>query len=435
MPFCPNCGSEKVQPSLRRTWWRGLQQSLGLRHFLCDECYHRFTVRGSQTDALPPQGMAPPLTPGHPAPEPQLGDGAIHLATQAPDPEAMGLGREPEERPAPREWQATEPDSTPKPKADSEPGAAPFLTPEPGMEAEPAWEPATGLGFAQGELGPEAQQPRLDFAGPALEREPEGDAPRRAAASWPGLWRKLGLGLAVLLIGLALLLWYRLNLDSPDQSPIAGQLAQSGIKDESLRLPPAPAPPNAAEGAAPAIKPAPAIGAIPPPGGEASATGETSPPWPSPSPAPEPTAPRMVGPAPSAPALAPSAKPRPLEDEAPAPVAQPAPSRKPAPQVATARTAPAKAKTKPPAKSSAPAGGYTLQFGAFSDPDRAMALAAKLKGMGYKVELAQGATSGGRSLTKVRSGHFANAAEARKARLRASALTAMEVVIIPPPRP
>ena len=64
-----------------------------------------------------------------------------------------------------------------------------------------------------------------------------------------------------------------------------------------------------------------------------------------------------------------------------------------------------------------------------------MALAAKLKGMGYKVDLVQGASSGGRSLTKVRSGHFASAAEARKARLRAAALTAMEVVIIPPPRP
>jgi outer membrane biosynthesis protein TonB len=413
MPFCPNCGSEKVRPSTRRSWWRGLQQSLGLRFFLCDECYHRFTVRGTQAEEIAPRGLAPPPSPDRPAPEPLAGDGHISLASQASAPPAPDLGRELEEPPAPLDWRPAGPEPAPEPEA------APFPAPEPALEREPGWEPATG---------------------PALERETEANAPPRAAAPWPGLWRKLGLGLALLLIGLALLLWYRLNLDSPGPDPVPGQLAQSGIKDESLSLPPAPATPGPAESSAPGAKPAPAVGAIPPPGGELPAPGEAAPPWPTsttpaPSPAPEPTAPRAIGPVPGAPALAPSAKPRPLEDETPAPRVQPAPSRKSAPQTTPAHTAPAKAVTKPPAKASAPTGGYTLQFGAFGDPDRAMALAAKLKGMGYKVDLVQGATSGGRSLTKVRSGHFPNAAEARKARLRAVALTAMEVVIIPPPRP
>lgn len=440
MPFCPNCGSEKVQPSTRHSWWRGLQQSLGLRHFLCDECYHRFTVRGRQADEPAPRSALAPPPGGQPAPEPYPDDGPIYLEAQAtPDP--MDLDQGPEERPAPPEWQADTADAPPEPETETRPGTAPFLRPEPEPESapepEPGLGPATGFGPFRREPSLEAVQPRLDFAGPALEGDPEADALPRAAASWLGLWRKLALGLALLLICLALLLWYRLNLDSPGQSPTTEQVAQSRIKDEPLSLPPAPTSPGASESAAPAAKPAPTVGAIPPPTSETPAPATTWPPPTTPAPSAAPA------PAPGAPALAPSAKPRALEEEAPAPLATPAPARthaaKPAPtRVAAAKPAPkpaVRARAKSPAKASASRGGYSLQFGAFSDPDRAMALAAKLKGMGYKVDLVLGSASGGRSLTKVRSGHYPNAQEARKARLRAAALTAMEVVIIPPPRP
>ncbi|MCA1905139.1 MAG: SPOR domain-containing protein [Desulfarculus sp.] len=411
--FCPNCGSEKVLPSTRRSWWRSVQQSLGRRHFLCDDCYHRFTVRGGQDETPPPRVPEPMAamageTPGE---SPPL-DGPVFLEPAAPAPD--------------RQWRSrldpdTQPESEPEPVFAPESASPARLTLQSEREPEPEREPAHGPGSAARDHGLADLQPSLDFAGPGQETElgPGWMEPTRTSTPLLGLWRKVGLGLGLALICLALLLWYRLNLDSAPDSQTSAPSVAPTIREQPTGLPPA-APPLGGGNAPTTAGSGPAVGAIMPPGPEPAGQGgpaqsvheaasTTAPPPP----------PAVLGPAPihQAPfAASPIDKPRPQAER------PPRPSRRDA------------ARTKPPTITQAAAGGYRLQFGAFSDPDRAMALAAKLKGLGFKVDLVQGATSQGRTLTKVRSGHFASVREARKARIRAAAITAMDVVIVPPPQ-
>lgn len=441
MLFCPNCGSEKVLPSVRQSWWRGVQESLGLRHYLCDECFHRFTVRGNQGDE--PALRRPGLL-AEAAGEPYPSDGPIYLEStdRSPLVEAQPQARE---TPASsQEWPTTgDQGSGAGPDFEPSPGFGPDLvsparaTPEPEQELEPGLDPEKGLGQGPRGLGLHGLQPGLDFAGPGLEREPGFTAPPRPTPPLLSLWRKLGLGLGLVFVCVALLLWYRLNLDSSPESHPPTPAASPTIREEPLKLAPTPAP-SSAEGAQPMEKPGPAVGAIPPPANEATSQRGPAQPWSEPPSSPPPAiqappAPRLDDPppAPAAPlSTTPSARPRAREDQPAVAVARPTTPRATPTQAAPAK--PAKAPSK--VKTNGAAGGYTLQFGAFSDQDRAMALADKLKGMGFKVDLVQGAASNGRVLTKVRSGHFASPQEARQARTKAAALTAMEVVVVPPPR-
>lgn len=428
--FCPNCGSEKVLPSTRRSWWGGVQQSLGLRRFLCDDCYHRFTVRGGQDETQLPRVPEPlGAMHGQRLEDSSLPDGPVFLEPATPFSEARP--EEPESNAPDREWRArTDSDSQPEP----EPGLAPEsasparlrLQPEP--EAEVWGEPGSGQDYAPSGHGLADLQPSLDFAGPGLEHELAPNQPARTSPPLLGLWRKVGLGLGLALICLALLLWYRLNLDSAPDSQTPTPTAAPAIQEQPTGLPPA-APPLGGGDLPRTEVGGPTVGAIMPPNPEpADQDGSAQPLREKASAATTPTPPAIPGPTPlpQTPSdAAPIAKAPSRVDQTPRPV-----------RYGAAKEAPMRgaARAKSPTIAQAASGGYRLQFGAFSDPDRAMALASKLKGMGFKVDLVQGATGQGRTLTKVRSGHFANVREARKARIRAAALTAMDVVIVPPPR-
>lgn len=86
------------------------------------------------------------------------------------------------------------------------------------------------------------------------------------------------------------------------------------------------------------------------------------------------------------------------------------------------------AKAKPAA--AAPAGGYVLQFGAFSVEANARKLADRLKQKGHDVTVVAHQEAGGRQLYTVRSGRYASAAEAEVAARRIHDTEQLPTVVV-----
>ncbi|MFZ5584391.1 MAG: SPOR domain-containing protein [Thermodesulfobacteriota bacterium] len=361
MQYCPQCGSDNVLVSTRRTAWRNLMRSLGFRYFICDECYTRFRARLGQ-DGRPPQVTPPPVEP-EPLPTPPPPPAAAPDFSLEPAPDIM---LEPRPRPEFAEGQ------------------------------EPAWDRSP-------------RQPDLDFPPPQDQDEPE---TKPSALPWlsAGLLAKVCAGLAVVLGVAALFYWYRLSLAPP---PPASQPVAARIKIAPEPLTP-PAPPAPVEPITPA-----APAALSPTGGG------------QPGLASQPTLATLPSPPPTSLTATTLAPPPPPPPPPPAPASAPVPT--PAAKIPAAPAA-AKPAAKPappaPAKAGAVKAALALQFGAFSEPARAKALADKLKRAGLKVHLVPSDGENDRKLTKVRYGAFANLDQARQAQKEVKAKTGLETVIV-----
>lgn len=387
MQHCPECGSENVLISSGRNTWRQIMRALGWRYYLCDDCYTRFRARPGQPEK-PPRVAPPPVEPETlPPPQP--------LPVAAPD---FSLDPAPEY------------DLEPVLEAPAPPPPAPELPPA-ADEPEEEFAPEPTPDWRRAPV-----QPDLEFSPPELDEEPPPPA-RSGVLAWltAGFLAKACAALAVVLGVAALFYWYRLSLTPP---PPASHPAATRMK-----ITPEPVTPPTTM-AAPVLQAVPTTLAppstlLPPPAvSQAPATGLGQTGLPS-----LPSASSVPSTSLTTTTLAPSPPPPP-----PPPVVKP-PAAAPAVK-APAATRATKPAAKPVAKAAAAKGALALQFGAFSEPARAKAVADKLKRHGYQVHLVQGVNKKGVKLTKVRVGGYANLDQAQKALKAAKAKTGLADVVI-----